>query len=88
MVFIIQQAQNKDTMALQMKLNELIAATKGASNRVINIEDMTEEELRVLKKFYVKLSDLSEQKGDLQASHSVAEAEKNEAFKEKEDLQA
>ena len=82
MVFVIQQAQNKDTMALQLKLNELIAATKGASNRVLNIEDMTEEELKVLKKFYSKLSDLSEKDGNFGAAHSVDEAKKNEAFKE------
>ncbi len=81
MVFVIQQAQNKDTLALQLKLNELIAATKGASNRALNIEDMTEEELKVLKKFYSKLSDLSE-KESLGASHSIDEARKNEAFKE------
>ena len=82
MVFLIQQAQNKNTMALQLKLNELIAATKGASNRVLNIEDMTAEELKVLKKFYAKLSDLSEKDGSLGTSHSVDEASKNEAFKE------
>jgi low affinity Fe/Cu permease len=82
MVFVIQQAQNKDTMALQLKLNELIAATKGASNRVLNIEDMTEEELKVLKKFYLKLSDLSEKDGHFGAAHSVDEAKENEAFKE------
>jgi len=82
MVFVIQQAQNKDTMSLQLKLNELIAATKGASNRVINIEDMTEVELKILKKYYSKLSDLSEKDGNFGAKHSVDEAEKNEAFKE------
>ena len=82
MVFVIQQAQNKDTLALQMKLNELIAATKGASNRVLNIEDMTEDELKVLKKFYSKLSDLSEKDGHFGAAHSIDEAKKNEAFKE------
>ena len=82
MVFVIQQAQNKDTMALQLKLNELIAATKGASNRVLNIEDMTEDELRTLKKFYSKLSDLSETEGHFGAAHSIDEAKKNEAFKE------
>lgn len=83
MVFVIQQAQNKDTMALQLKLNELIAATKGASNRVLNIEDLTEDELKVLKKFYSKLSDISEKEGKLGASHSLDEAKKNEAFEEK-----
>lgn len=82
MVFIIQQAQNKDTMALQLKLNELIAATKGASNRVLNIEDMTEEELRVLKKFYTKLSSLSEKEESSGTSHSIDEAKKDEGFKE------
>ena len=60
MVFVIQQAQNKDTMALHLKLNELIAATKGASNRLMDIEDLTEQELKALKIFYVKLAKLSE----------------------------
>ncbi len=59
MVFIIQRDQNKDTMAIQLKLNELIAATKGASNKVLNIEDLTEDELKVLKKFYVQLGEIS-----------------------------
>jgi low affinity Fe/Cu permease len=45
MVFIIQQSQNKDTMAVQLKLNELIACDERASNRLIVIEDLTEEEL-------------------------------------------
>ena len=40
MVFIIQQSQNKDTVAIQLKLNELIAATATASNRLINVEDL------------------------------------------------
>src|ERR1700750_2283757 len=57
MVFVIQQSQNKDTIALQLKLNELIAATQGASNRLIDVEDLTDKELQVLKKFYVQLSD-------------------------------
>lgn len=76
MVFLIQQAQNKDTMSIQLKLNELIAATKGASNNVLDIEDMTESELQVLKKFYVKLSNLSEQESSLGA-HSIDEAKRN-----------
>ena len=57
MVFILQQSQNKDTTAMQLKLNELIAANKGASNRLINSEDLTQEELDVLKRFYVKMGD-------------------------------
>lgn len=60
MVFVIQRDQNKDTMAIQLKLNELIAATKGASNKVLNIEDLTENELMVLKEFYAKLGEITE----------------------------
>src|SRR6266700_3279402 len=47
MVFIIQQSQNKDTAALQLKLNELIACNEKASNRLIVVEDLTDEELQV-----------------------------------------
>src|SRR6218665_1941750 len=50
MVFIIQQSQNKDTMAIQLKLNELIASQKAASNRLIDIEDLSEGELETLKR--------------------------------------
>lgn len=81
MVFIIQQSQNKDTMAVQLKLNELIACNKKASNRLIVIEDLTEEELIVLKKFYIKLSHLAEKEHDLHSSHSIDEAD--EYHKEK-----
>lgn len=75
MVFIIQQSQNKDTIALQLKLNELIACNEKASNRLVDIEDLTEEELIMLKRFYVKLSDLAEQERELYTSHSIDEAD-------------
>lgn len=81
MVFIIQQSQNKDTLALQLKLNELIAATKGASNRLIDIEDLTEDELRVIKKFYVELAALSQREANLLVTHSIDEAKGNHADK-------
>ena len=74
MVFIIQQSQNKDTAALQIKLNELIACNEKASNRLIAVEDLTEDELRVLKKFYSKLSTLAEKEDDIHKSHSLDEA--------------
>jgi len=48
MVFVIQHAQNKEMRAVQLKLNELIAAVDGASNRLIDIEDLTERELEAL----------------------------------------
>ena len=81
MVFIIQQSQNKDSLALQLKLNELIACEERASNRLIDVEDLTQEELEVLKKFYVKLSKLA--KNDLHSSHSVDDAEDIHASKTK-----
>jgi low affinity Fe/Cu permease len=81
MVFMIQQAQNKDTMALQIKLNELIAAHEGASNRLINSEDLTEEELIVLKNFYIKLSELAAKESDIHLTHSIDEANENHTGK-------
>ena len=74
MVFVIQQSQNKDTAALQLKLNELIACNEKASNRLIGVEDLTEDELRVLKKFYTKLSALAEKEDNIHKSHSLDEA--------------
>ena len=74
MVFIIQHSQNKDTTALQLKLNELIAASK-ASNKLISVEDLTDEELEVLKKFYAHLSSIT--KAEKQNKiHSLDEEEK------------
>jgi low affinity Fe/Cu permease len=75
MVFIIQQSQNKDSLAIQLKLNELIAAEERASNRLVDVEDLTQDEMELLKKFYVKLSWLARESNDLHSSHSVDEAE-------------
>ncbi|HEY8938218.1 MAG TPA: low affinity iron permease family protein [Cyclobacteriaceae bacterium] len=74
MVFIIQQSQNKDTMALQLKLNELIACKEDASNRLIDVESLTSDELEMLKKFYARLSILSKKENNLYTSHSLDEA--------------
>jgi low affinity Fe/Cu permease len=60
MVFLIQHAQNKETRALQLKLNELIAAVRGASNRLIDIEDLSDEELDHLYKRYRHLAKTAE----------------------------
>jgi low affinity Fe/Cu permease len=62
MVFVIQQSQNKDTLALQLKLNELLAATDAASNELINSEDLTQEELEFLKKIYAKMGEAEKKK--------------------------
>jgi low affinity Fe/Cu permease len=50
MVFLIQNTQNRDTEALQLKLDELIRVTEQARNRLINLEDLTEEEMDRVKK--------------------------------------
>src|SRR5688572_33394230 len=81
MVFVIQQSQNKDTIALQLKLNELIACQKNASNRLIDVEDLTEDELEVLKKFYIRLSNLAKKESQLYTTHSIDEATKVHAQK-------
>lgn len=81
MVFIIQQTQNKDTIAIHMKLNELIACHEKASNRLVDIEDLTEDELTVIKQYYTKLSRLAEQQKDLHSSHSLDEAQDNQQVK-------
>ncbi|AYA36095.1 low affinity iron permease family protein [Hymenobacter oligotrophus] len=81
MVFLIQRAQNKDSLVLHLKLNELIAATKGASNRLINAQDFTEEEIAVLHRFYCLLAEKAQQDNDLGRTHTVEEAEENHAEK-------
>ena len=81
MVFIIQHSQNKDTVALQLKLNELIAASQ-ASNKLISIEELTDEELALMKKFYEHLSSLTKEEKQNKI-HSLDE-EKNIGTEEKE----
>src|SRR6185436_13740563 len=75
MVFVIQQSQNKDTTAIQIKLNELIACNEKASNRLIDVEDLSDDEIQVLKEFYVKLSTMSAKNKDLYSTHSLDEAD-------------
>lgn len=89
MVFLIQKAQNKDGKAIQLKLNELIAAQQGASNRMVDIEDLSEQELDQLHKFYVTIATLAKKEADIHCSHSIDVAkelnetklEKNKHFK-------
>jgi low affinity Fe/Cu permease len=75
MVFLIQRAQNKDAMAIQLKLNELVAAIEGASNRLIDVEDLSEEELVTLRRYYTRLVAMAKKDATLTKSHSVEEAE-------------
>ena len=81
MVFLIQKSQNKDSKAIHLKLNELIASHQGTSNRMVNIEDLTEKDLDHLHKFYVQLSDLAEEEDDLTCTHSIDAAKENHNFK-------
>ena len=75
MVFLIQRAQNKDSLALHLKLNEIVAAVQGASNRLIDVEDLSEEELRVLHRYYKRLATMAKADVDIKQSHSVEEAD-------------
>jgi len=75
MVFLIQRAQNKDSLAIHLKLNEIVAAVRGASNRLIDVEDLSEEELRVLHRHFQALARMAKGDSDLFQSHSVDEAE-------------
>lgn len=83
MVFLIQRSQNKDSRALQLKLNELVAAVDGASNRLIDIEDLNEEELEALHRYYAKLVVLARKDADLTQSHSVEEADRRHRTKQR-----
>ncbi|MCU7376397.1 low affinity iron permease family protein [Tahibacter amnicola] len=74
MVFIIQQSQNKDSVAVHLKLNELLASHKGASNRLVAIEDLDESELEILREFYCRLAELAEKRRALGETHSLDEA--------------
>ena len=63
MVFLILKSQNKDSLSIQLKLNELVAANESASNRLVNVEGMTEDELKVIQKYYSKLSEFAHKAG-------------------------
>ena len=82
MVFLIQKSQNKDSLAIQLKLNELVAAHEFASNRLVNVEDMTEEDLKIIQKYYCKLSEFTKNEESLQQSHSIDEAKDVHDLKE------
>jgi low affinity Fe/Cu permease len=74
MVFLIQRTQNKEALAIHLKLNEIVAAVEGASNRLIDVEDLTETEIEALRGYYRKLIELAKKDDNLTATHSVEEA--------------
>lgn len=92
MVFLIQKTQNKHSLAIQLKLNELVAANDIASNRLLNAENMTEDELKVIHKYYSKLSEFAKKEETLQQPHSIDEVHqlhdiKNEMEQELKDTE-
>jgi len=85
MVFLIQRSQNKESLAVQLKLNEIVAALQGASNRLVNVQDLSEDELRTLHEHYTELARLAKEETDLGGSHSVDEAAERHRAKAKGD---
>ncbi len=83
MVFLIQRSQNKDSQAIHLKLNEIVAAVQGASNRLINVEDLTEQEVQMLHRHYQELSEIAKRDGSLTQSHSIEEAESRSIAKKR-----
>jgi low affinity Fe/Cu permease len=83
MVFLIQRAQNKESRIVQIKLSEIVAALTGASNRLIDVESLSEAELETLHKHYQKLARLAAKEADIHLSHSIDEAERRHEAKER-----
>jgi low affinity Fe/Cu permease len=83
MVFLIQRAQNKDALAIHLKLNEIVAAMEGASNRLIDVEDLSEPEIDALRNYYKRLIELAREDDQLTTTHSIEEAASRHGFKYK-----
>ena len=81
MVFLIQRIQNKEALAINLKLNEIVAALEGASNRLIQAESFSERELTTLRNYYEELGKLARAAGDVTESHSVEEARQRHSSK-------
>ena len=74
MVFLIQRAQNKSELAVQLKLSEIVAAIDAANNRLISVEDLSEEELETLRQHYRHLAQLAREESSIEETHSIAQA--------------
>ncbi|TDO71094.1 low affinity Fe/Cu permease [Flavobacterium chryseum] len=83
MVFLIQKAQNRDSLAIQLKLNELVASNEYSSNTLVDIESMTEQEMIIVQKYYHRLSELAKKEESVRTSHSIAEADEQHEIKDK-----
>jgi low affinity Fe/Cu permease len=81
MVFLIQRSQNKDSLAIHLKLNELVSAMQGASNRLIDVESLSEKDLATLHRYFCELTTLARSASDVTESHSVEEARQRHSVK-------
>ena len=73
MVFLIQNTQNRDTEAFQLKLDELIRVTELARNRLMNLEDLTEEEMDKVKQELTSIALAEKDKPDALTSQTAAQ---------------
>jgi low affinity Fe/Cu permease len=71
MVFLIQRSQSKDALAIQLKLDEIVSALAGASNRLVSAEDLSEADLDALHRRYHALAERVRRLADERASVSV-----------------
>jgi low affinity Fe/Cu permease len=78
MVFLIQRSQNKEAKAVQLKLNEIVAALEGASNRMISVEDLGEKELDALARQFRSLGATAKQSPTMTESLSIEHADADE----------
>jgi len=81
MVFLLQRSQNKHALAIHLKLNEIVAAMEGASNRLVDAEDFSEKELETLQKYYTELAKLAKKDVHVTDSHSIEEARERHTAK-------
>jgi low affinity Fe/Cu permease len=87
MVFLIQRTQNKDAIAIHLKLNEIVAAMQGASNRLIDVEDLNEADIAALRNYYKELIELARKDENLTMTHSIEEARSSHGRKYKKQVQ-
>jgi low affinity Fe/Cu permease len=62
MVFLIQNTQNRESQAVQLKLDELIRAVKGARNSLLDLEELSDEELQMFRDRYTRLAEQARRK--------------------------
>jgi low affinity Fe/Cu permease len=78
MLFLIQNTQNRESAALQLKVDELLRAVRGAQNAFINLEELTEEDLVRIKERYARLAEHARSQSDLASSPNLMSSEQPE----------